>query len=386
MDKLHKTFTTSYVTKLTNEVKTSTSIEKYSASEFEIDQSAIRFVSGVYTPDNLLEQMLNTNSDFDAAVLLYKAYKDIPLVLAANEAFWVYLCHVDLFEYCKKRYPVDDAKNKISHIIDHWFFGKGHSRNTLAQLWWGVKESIDDDNVEDPYHLTKIFFQNYSFRVIWLTIMLRTKQGLLGILDFLEENPEITDRAFEYRGLFIAKYFNRMGGAKQLSYLPRKFFKDELYKVKDAIMNITSREQISNIDASNAIAHAQLDNTKYSLNGSEPLPKGKLAVMIVKEYIAKYPKATFYEIQQKFPDSLIASSYRSLGLIVKAETIANSELLPKYRNKRYYFDTKDFWLRSSDGIDFLVNNQWDINCIGNIIEIGKSEGFSIVSIETDQRE
>lgn len=108
--------------------------------------------------------------------------------------------------------------------------------------------------------------------------------------------------------------------------------------------------------------------------------------MIVKEYIAKYPKATFDEIQQKFPDSLIASSYRSLGLIVKAETIANSELLPKYRNKRYYFDTKDFWLRSSDGIDFLVNNQWDINCIGNIIEIGKSVGFSIVTIETDQRE
>lgn len=381
MDKLQNTFTTSYIAKLANEVKAGISIDKYSAEEFEYDKSALRFVARVYKPKNLLEQMLGAENDFDAAVTLYKAYKDIPLVLASNEAFWAYLCHVDLFEYCKKRYPVNDVKNKISHIQDHWFFGKGHTRNTLAQLWWGVHETIDEDNLEDPYHLTRVFFINYSFRVLWLTVMLRTKQGLLGILDFLKENPEITDKAFEYRGLFIAKYFNRLGGSKQLSFLSRDFFESELDKIKDTILSITSKEQVSNVDATNIIQQVKLDNTKYSLNNSEPLSKGKLAVMVVAEYVKKYPQATFAEIQQKFPDSLIASSYRSLGLIVKAETIANSELSPKYRNKRYYFDTKDYWLRSSDGIDFLVNNQWDINCISNIIDIGISEGFSIITIE-----
>ncbi|MBR5898529.1 MAG: hypothetical protein IKZ14_03565 [Muribaculaceae bacterium] len=381
MDKLQNTFTTSYVAKLANEVKAEISIDKYSAEEFEYDKSALKFVARVYKPDNLLEQMLSAENDFEAAVFLYKAYKDIPLVLASNEAFWTYLCHVDLFEYCKKRYPVNEAKNKISHIQDHWFFGKGHTRNTLAQLWWGVHETIDEDNPEDPYHLTKVFFINYSFRVIWLTVMLRTKQGLLGILDFLKENPEITDKAFEYRGLFIAKYFNRLGGSKQLSSLPRDFFKKELDKIKDTILSITSKAQVSNVDASNIIQQARLDKTKYSLNDSVPLSKGKLAVMIVKEYVKKYPQATFDEIQQKFPDVLIPSSYRSLGLIVKAEIVANSELLPKYKNKRYYYDTKDFWLKSSDGIEFLVNNQWDINSIGDIIDVGISEGFSIVAIE-----
>ena len=87
--------------------------------------------------------------------------------------------------------------------------------------------------------------------------MLRTKQGLLGILDFLKENPEITDKAFEYRGLFIAKYFNRLGGSKQLSSLPREFFKMELEKIKDIILSITSKEQVSNVDASNIIQHAK---------------------------------------------------------------------------------------------------------------------------------
>ena len=380
MDKLQNTFTTSYIAKLANEVKTKESIDKYTADEFEYDKSALRFVARVYKPDNLLEQMLNADNDFDVAVILYKAYKDIPLILASNEAFWAYLCHVDLFEYCKKRYPVDDVKNKVSHILDHWFFGRNHTRNTLAQLWWGVHETIDDDNAEDPYHLTKIFFINYSFRVTWLTVMLRTKQGLLGILDFLKENPEITDKAFEYRGLFIAKYFNRLGGSKQLSSLPREFFRKELEKNKDTILSITSKDQVSNVDASNIIQQAKLDNTKYSLNNSEPLSKGKLAVAIVKEYVKKYPKATFVEIQQKFPDNLISSSYRCKGLIVSVEDLENSDLAPKYRNKRYYFDTKDFWLRSFDGVDFLVNNQWDINCISNIIEIGVNEDFSIVKL------
>ena len=381
MDKLQNTFTTSYVAKLANEVKAELSLGKYSADEFEYDKSALRFVARVYKPENLLEQMLNTDNDFDAAVILYNAYKEIPLILASNEAFWAYLCHVDLFEYCKKRYPVDDVKNKVSHIQDHWFFGKGHSRNTLAQLWWGVHETIDEDNTEHPFHLTRIFFINYSFRVIWLTVMLRTKQGLLGILDFLKENPKITDKAFEYRGLFIAKYFNRLGGSKQLSSLPREFFKMELEKIKDIILSITSKEQVSNVDASNIIQHAKLDSTKYSLNDSEPLSKGKLAVAIVKEYVKKYPMATFVEIKQKFPDSLMSSSYKCKGLIVSTNELKNSDLHPKYRNKRYYYDTTDYWLRSSDGIDFLVNNQWDINSIGNIIDIGIHEGFSIKIIQ-----
>lgn len=258
MDKLQQTFTNSYIAQLANDVKSGTNIEKYTKDSFEFDQSALRYVAKVYTPIGLLESMLNTASDYEAAILLYEAYKDIPLVLASNEAFWVYLCHVDLFEYCKKRYPVDDAKNKVSHIIDHWFFGKIHTRNTLAQLWWGVHESIDQENSENPYHLTKIFFKNYSFRVIWLTVMLRTKQGLLGILDFLEANPEVTDTAFEHRGLFIAKYFNRMGGAKQLSLLPRSFFCNELEKVKDTIISITSREHVSNMDAFNIISQSNI--------------------------------------------------------------------------------------------------------------------------------
>lgn len=250
MDKLQQTFSKSYATHLLNEIKNGISIDKYTQDSFEIDQKALKYVTGIYKPNNLLDDMLAANSDFEAAVHLYEAYKDLPLVLASNEAFWIYLCHVDLFKYCQKRYPVNDAKNKPSHILDHWFFEKGNSRNALAQLWWGVQESIDEEFTKNPYHLTEIFFKNYSFRTRWLTVMLRTKQGLLGILDFLKENPEITNSSFENRGLFIAKYFNHLGCTKQLSLLPRSFFKEELEKIKNTILSITSRKHISNIDSS----------------------------------------------------------------------------------------------------------------------------------------
>lgn len=377
MDKLQRTFSDSYVTNLKNDVKTGVSIEKYSADEFDIDTTKLKYVANVYTPTDLLENMMASQNDFEAAVILYEAYKDIPLVLASNEAFWTYLCHTELFEYCKKRYPVDDAKNKTSHILDHWFFGNGYNRNTLAQLWWGVQETFDEKCIDNPYHLTEIFFRNYSFRVIWFTKMLRTKQGLLGILDFLEENQDIMEESFEHRGFFIAKYFNRLGGTKQISFLPREFFKKELESIKGTILAIKSRNDVSNLDASQIIKQTQLDHTKYCINGSEPLSKGRLAVRIVKECVKKNPSLTFNEIKQVFPDDLILSKYRGQGLIVSVEDLSNSPLEPIYRNKRYYFDTKEFWLKSSDGIYFVVNNQWDINCINNIINVGRDAGFDI---------
>ena len=377
MDKLQRTFSDSYVTNLKNDVKTGVSIEKYSADEFDIDTTKLKYVANVYTPTDLLENMMASQNDFEAAVILYEAYKDIPLVLASNEAFWTYLCHTELFEYCKKRYPVDDAKNKTYHILDHWFFGNGYNRNTLAQLWWGVQETFDEKCIDNPYHLTEIFFRNYSFRVIWFTKMLRTKQGLLGILDFLEENQDIMEESFEHRGFFIAKYFNRLGGTKQISFLPREFFKKELESIKGTILAIKSRNDVSNLDASQIIKQTQLDHTKYCINGSEPLSKGRLAVRIVKEYVKKNPSLTFNEIKQVFPDDLILSKYRGQGLIVSVEDLSNSPLEPIYRNKRYYFDTKEFWLKSSDGIYFVVNNQWDINCRNNIINVGRDAGFDI---------
>lgn len=247
MDKLQKTFKESYALYLKDAVKTGITLDNYRKEEFEYDLTKVKQVANLYEPKGLLEKLLATKDDYSAAILIYEAYKDLSPLLASTETFWVYLTHVDLYPFVQYRHPVEKAKNVQSHILDHWFFGKGYIRNTLASLWWSVYCSVDEGR-ENPYELTEVFFKNYSFRVIFLKILLRTKEGLLGILEFLKENPDVLNNNFENRGRFIAKYFNGLGGSKQLSYLKRDFFKEELYKVKDVILAITDRDDVQNRD------------------------------------------------------------------------------------------------------------------------------------------
>ncbi len=247
MDNLQHTFKESYALYLKDEVKANISIAKYSQKEFDFDKTKVKQIANLYEPQNLLEKLLATKNDYEAAVILYEAYKNLSPLLASTETFWVYLTHVDLFQYVKFRHPVEKAKNVQTHILDHWFFGREYIRNTLASLWWSVYCSVDEER-DNPYELTEVFFKNYSFRVIFLKIMLRTKEGLLGILEFLKENPDVLNNNFENRGRFIAKYFNALGGSKQLSYLKRDFFKEELYKIKDIILKITDRDDVQNRD------------------------------------------------------------------------------------------------------------------------------------------
>ena len=75
---------------------------------------------------------------------------------------------------------------------------------------------------------------------------LRHLQFLKQVLAFLKDNPEITDNAFEYRGQFITKYFNRLGAVKQLAYLKRDFFYTTCERLKDKILSVVKREQLLN--------------------------------------------------------------------------------------------------------------------------------------------
>ena len=244
MDKLQKTFKENYAKRLKDEVRAGLSIPKYSLESYEYDESMVKYVANVYQPEGLLEKMMNASSDFEAAKALFEAYKGISPLLASTEQFWAYLCHVDLFPYVQKRWNAD--LDKAEYIEDHWFFGKhGYIRNGLATLWWSIYCSYDE-NRKDPYELSEILFRNFSFRVAWLKIMLRTKEGLLGILEFLNENQDVMDNAFENRGRFIAKYVNILGGSKQLSYLDRNYLKNELMKIKPAILKVMTRDDVQN--------------------------------------------------------------------------------------------------------------------------------------------
>lgn len=248
METLQKTFKNNYIYHLKDEIRSGESIDKYSLPQFEFDSSQVRYLANVYHPEGLLEKMMNAQSECEAAIYLYEGYKNISNLLASTENFWVYLTHSELFPYCQKRWPKVITKEATKdYILDHWFFGsQGMMRNTLASLWWSVYFSVDLTR-KNPYELTEILFMNYSFRVIWFSVFLRMKNGLLGVLEFIKDNMSLFSSNFELRGRYLAQHINRLGAVKNLSYLPKEFFYAECEKIKDKIALIESMEDLKEI-------------------------------------------------------------------------------------------------------------------------------------------
>lgn len=245
METLQKVFKQSYVDELRDALTYHEERIHYLNDNFPYDEKQVSIVAGVVHPEGLEEKMLAAPSEFEAAILLYEAYKDLNILVASSDTFWAYLSHVDLFRYCKKRWPIEDENVKEEYIKDHYFVSQPSliTRNAVAALWWWVYFSVDYDR-ENPYELTEILFKNYSFRARWFSVFLRIRNGLLGVLEFLQENQELFDTPFEMKGRFIANYFNRLGATRELSILPRGFFKEECYRIKDVISSINSESDL----------------------------------------------------------------------------------------------------------------------------------------------
>lgn len=245
---LQKTFRESYMKTLRDAVKSEVAIPLYGAETFEVDQTQVKRLANIYTPEDLAEKLDGVwNDDYKSAIAVYEAYQNISPLLASNEAFWAYLTHVDLFSYTQKRWPeVKNASCSANYILDHWFIGEnGVLRNAIGSLWWSVYNTIDVKRT-NKYELTEILFQNYSLRVTYFGsyILIRHKEAMIGILSFLKDNPEITNNSFENRGRFISKYFNRLGAVKQLAYLKQDFFYNTCENLKDKILSVTSRAKL----------------------------------------------------------------------------------------------------------------------------------------------
>ena len=258
IDHLQKTFKETYTKQLIDGVKSGRTLESYNTGDFNIDESQLRHIAGVYTPVGLNQRLLDASAkdgkrhQAGVAIELFKAYKNLSPLVASDESFWAYLCHTELKEFARLEWPWDKAKNQMSYALDHYFFGKDYIRNALASLWWGVYLSYDEEREnkgEDPYVLTRVFFQNYSLRTTWLTVILRIPNALHGILEFIYLHPEIIENYVDNRGLFISKYFNMLGATKQLSSLPKQFFMDEMKKLYPIIMSIHDRSDVTRKEA-----------------------------------------------------------------------------------------------------------------------------------------
>ena len=242
-------------------LKTHIQVTDYLQEAFPVDRSQVVPLYGVPHPEGLADRVVaNREGDFTTAVAIYEAYPNISPLFAQQDTLWVSLSHTELFEYLKHRWPIlakerDTEEKQVSFISDHWFRNpRGLIRSALMGLWWAVYCTIDETR-EDKYELTRVLFSNYSFRTTYFGAyeLFRHREAAIGILGFLLDNPDIFANGAENRGRFISRYFNQLGGVKQLSSLDRDFFRNECEHIKPKLLEITDREQVQNVDVLNSV-------------------------------------------------------------------------------------------------------------------------------------
>lgn len=220
-----------------------------SNGELILENGQLKELKDCGIPDDLCSRMVESNSDYEAAICLHSSLNISPQ-LASDEHLWAYLSHGPLLKYVQQRWPIDTDKNYITHIQEHWFVnGQARiMRNALASLWWSVEISkLEEPN---PYRLTKILFSNYTLRVVSLAQVLRSRNVLRGILEWFAKNG--TDN-MEVRGGFIAKYLNQLASIKQLTILDYSDIVALIDDVDDVIKSIKDKPDYQNISVSDVI-------------------------------------------------------------------------------------------------------------------------------------
>lgn len=239
--KLQKTFCESYVKTLRDKLTNDMSTNDYYLASFPYDKSMVKSLAGVYQPFGLAEKM-NPEDDLGSAIALYEAYKDISPLLASNENFWIYLTHVDLFEYVQKRWLSGRTKKASNdYIKKHWFYhDNGMMSTTLMGAWWAVYCTIDESRGEaHKYDLTEVLFKSKDFQIRFgSSVLFRHHEAVIGILEYIYDDPIIFKESTKRRSQFITKYFNSLGAVKELAYFNRDFFKKELDKIHNDILSI----------------------------------------------------------------------------------------------------------------------------------------------------
>ena len=237
---LQKVFKESYVKELRDKVRAGINLADYSKEEFPYDKAMVSSIRELYQPTELLEKM-DFGDDLSSAKALYEAYPQMTPLLASNDSLWTYLTHVDLFPYIQQRWPkVTQGDADRTYIENHWFQGGNFSyQSTLSGMWWSVYCTIDENRgSERKYEITDFLFSHVHFRELAGTSLFRHKEAVIGIMEFLKENPELSSSYTRERIRYIMKYFNQLGASKLLSYLKREFFKSELKKKIDVLLHI----------------------------------------------------------------------------------------------------------------------------------------------------
>lgn len=222
------------------EIKSGDSIHLFRNNEFIIDEKSTLIMPHIERQMSLSSKMnSNRDADFESAIALFEAFKNLTPLEAADPRFWNYLALTDLYPYLKERWPNIykriEGTNEISYVLDHFLMQDKSSdlmRAHLSGLWWSVFLSIDDTNSQDKYQLTKVMFWNQTLRTRTMGnyLMARKKELALGFLGYCNDRGKENFGNFEKEHQELTEFLNQFGGAKPLTSFTREEIKQILEK------------------------------------------------------------------------------------------------------------------------------------------------------------
>ena len=221
---LQRTFTKEFTSIIKRSLKDGRT-DRYMAEEFQVGDPNSCIYRLKCVEHNHVE-LDAEKSDFENAVAFYEANKGIPPFIAAEEAFWAYLTHIEYFDFVKKRWNINSETTKET-IQKRFFYSGSNMDNTLSRLWWAAHLTVDD-SAEDKYKYTKVLLQDGNSDLLQnlsKSKLFRHKEAVIGILKFFSEHE---DRAeFSSINRYIIQRFNRIGGVRQLVYMDQDYFYNE---------------------------------------------------------------------------------------------------------------------------------------------------------------
>ena len=119
---------------------------------------------------------------------------------------------------------------------------------------------------------------------------------------------------------------------------------------------------ISAVELSGAAIKGKKDTSKYSFNG-ESLPKGRLVLTVVKDYVEKNPKTNFDDLKKAFPNEWFNKSGKGAVFFC----FFDAEKLFKDKGHKRHFFKEDEVVELTDEV-VAVSNQWGVGNINVFID------------------
>ena len=161
-----------------------------------------------------------------------------------------------------------------------------------------------------------------------------------------------------------------------------KFVGCDIFEPRPSVILTTTLESSMPITEPVAFKYTSEDlkgRTYMSFNGEGRYCKKDIVYQIIKEFVKKYPNATFSELNSTFKRDFLGRWAQYHVLNPDIDTARKWKELGE--DHAHYFVKPEEILTSSDGVQFCVCVEWDKNNIINILGIAAALGWDFAIVQ-----